>query len=113
MANANGEVRGNSSRKLCNEIPQSISNLGDVNITTKLYPNPAQTSTTLDIISNANTQTIIMVIDVMGRTIWSQDKKLVNGKNRVTIPLNNMAPGMYNLQIRNSTGQVSMKLMKN
>lgn len=113
MANANGEIRGNTSRMLCNTIPQSVSNLGDVNVTTDLYPNPAYTSATLDITSSANTETSIAVYDMMGRTVWTQEKNLIYGKNRVVIPLNNMTAGIYSVQIRNNTGQLSMKLMKN
>ncbi len=112
-ANANGEIRGNTSRSLCNTIPQSISNLGNVNVTTELYPNPAHSNATLDITSSANTQTTISVYDMMGRTVWTKDRELYNGKNRIVIPLNNMTPGIYSIQIRNNTGQLSMKLMKN
>lgn len=113
MANMNGEVRGNTSRKLCNAIPQSVGNLGGINVITQLYPNPAHSSVTLDISSSAATATSITVYDVMGRTVWTANKNLIYGKNRVTIPMENLTPGMYSVQIRNNTGQVSLKLTKN
>lgn len=111
-ANANGEIRGNVSRKLCVDIPQSVNNLGNISIITNLYPNPAFTTATLDISSSAQTQTTIAMYDVMGRMVWTTERKLAYGNSRITIPLNNVNTGIYSIQIRNETGQVSLKLVK-
>jgi Cu/Zn superoxide dismutase len=112
MANANGEIRGNTSRKQCTEIPQSVGNLGDISVITKLYPNPAYNSATLDISSSAQTNTTILLYDVMGRMVWSTEKNLAYGNSRVQIPLGNLTAGMYSVQIRSNTGQISLKLIK-
>lgn len=112
MANANGEIRGNTSRMLCTMIPQSVGSLGDVSVITKLYPNPAYNSATLDISSSAQTNTTILLYDVMGRLVWSTEKNLAYGNSRVQIPLDNLTAGMYSVQIRSNTGQISLKLSK-
>ncbi|MBW7913996.1 MAG: T9SS type A sorting domain-containing protein, partial [Taibaiella sp.] len=112
MANANGEIRGNTSRMLCTMIPQSVGSLGDVSVITKLYPNPAYNSATLDISSSAQTNTTILLYDVMGRLVWSTEKTLAYGNSRVQIPLDNLTAGMYSVQIRSNTGQISLKLSK-
>lgn len=109
----NGEVRGDVLRTLCHEIPQSVANLGDVNVTTELYPNPAHTTATLDIMANDNAATTIAVYDMMGRAVWSTEKNIQAGMNRVNIPLNNLTTGIYNVQIRSTSGQLSLKLVKN
>lgn len=112
MANANGEIRGNTSRMLCTMIPQSVGSLGDVSVITKLYPNPAYNSATLDISASAKTNTTILLYDVMGRLVWSTEKTLAYGNSRVQIPLDNLTAGMYSVQIRSNTGQISLKLTK-
>lgn len=113
MTNANGEIRGNTSRKLCITIPQTVTRLGDIPVKTSLYPNPAQTSTALDITISANTHATIAVYDIMGRTVWTKEKDLETGVNRITIPMDNMTTGIYSVQVRNNTGQLSLKLIKN
>lgn len=112
MANANGEIRGNTSRMLCTMIPQSVGSLGDVSVITKLYPNPAYNSATLDISASAKTNATILMYDVMGRLVWSTEKTLVYGNSRVQIPMDNLTAGMYSVQIRSNTGQISLKLSK-
>lgn len=113
MANANGEIRGDITRNLCNTIPQSINALGDINVTTELYPNPAHSSATLDMIANGSAQATISVFDMMGRQVWTTTKNITGGINRVQIPLNNLSNGIYNLQVRSNSGQLSLKLIKN
>jgi len=113
MTNMNGEVRGNTSRMLCNAIPQNVSTLGNINVTTKLYPNPTSNNTTLDIISSGNVATNVVVYDVMGRVVWNREKQLESGINRVVIPTESLTAGMYSVQIRSNEGQVSLKLIKN
>lgn len=111
-ANANGEIRGNSTRTLCHDIPQSVSSLGNVSIITKLYPNPAHNVATLEIASSDNTKTLVAVYDVMGRMVWSTEQNIIYGKNKINIPIDNLNAGNYSVQIRNNSGQVSLKLSK-
>lgn len=112
-ANPNGEVRGDVMRSLCYEIPQDIKNLGDINVTTELYPNPAHTNATLDMLADDNAEATISVYDMMGRSVWTIEKNINAGMNRVNIPMNNLTPGVYNIQVRSATGQLSIKLIKN
>ncbi len=111
-ANPNGEVRGNTSRMLCNMIPASTRNLGSISTVSKLYPNPAHQSATLDVTLITPTQATIHVVDMMGRKVWSTQKDFTKGINRVNIPLSNMTTGVYFVQVMNETGQMSFKLIK-
>ncbi len=72
MANMNGEVRGNITRKLCNDIPASVQSIGELSLTSKLYPNPAGNTATLDMILSGNTQAGVSLTDITGRTIWAK-----------------------------------------
>lgn len=112
-ANPNGEIRGDVMRNLCYEIPHDISNLGDINVTTELYPNPAHNNATLDILADDKTESTISVYDMTGRKVWTIEKDINAGMNRVNIPLSNLTPGIYNVQLRSATGQLSIKLIKN
>lgn len=111
-ANANGEIRGDVNRTQCNAIPTTISNVNDVSIETKLYPNPAFDKATLDIAISENTITNITVYDMTGRSVWNVDQNLQKGMNRIDIPTYRLASGIYTIQIRNENGQSSMKLTK-
>lgn len=111
-ANANGEVRGNVTRNLCNEIPASVSKIGSINVVTKLYPNPATSNATLDITVSDNTATELSMYDMMGRKVWTKEQNLTKGVNRIFIPVSNLTTGIYSIQIRNESGQTSMKLIK-
>ena len=111
-ANANGEIRGDVNRGLCNEIPTTVTKLGAINATTKLYPNPAYTKAVLDITLAEQTDATIVLSDMMGRTVWSSQKQMSVGLNKVTIPVEQLSAGFYSLQIRNNSGQISMKLVK-
>lgn len=111
-ANANGEVRGNVTRNLCNMIPTSTQNIGNISAVAKLYPNPAYSKATLDITLATSTDATINVVDMMGRKVWSTQQELTKGVNRVNIPLNNVTAGVYFVQIMNGTGQLTYKLIK-
>lgn len=111
-ANANGEVRGNTTRNLCNMIPTSTQSIGNISAVAKLYPNPASTRATLDITLATSTDATINVVDMMGRKVWSTQQTLTKGVNRVNIPLGNATPGVYFIQVMNSTGQLTYKLIK-
>jgi hypothetical protein len=111
-ANMNGEVRGNITRKLCNDIPTGVRNLGAIEYTAKLYPNPAQTEAMLDIMLSETADAGIVLTNIMGAKVWMINKMLNAGMNRINIPLQNLPAGMYYITISNKEGQISYKLVK-
>lgn len=112
-ANANGEIRGNVTRNLCNEISVGINDTkGTLNAVAHLYPNPAQEYAILDITLAENLDAEIQVTDVTGRTLWTVSKDLNKGVNRVHIPLNNTPAGMYFVRVVSASGQLSYRLIR-
>ncbi|RYD57925.1 MAG: CHRD domain-containing protein [Sphingobacteriales bacterium] len=111
-ANPNGEIRGDVSRKLCNDIPVSVRNLGNAEVIVKLYPNPADDQAVLDIMSNNNAEVSVKLIDVTGRTLWTNNMSLTAGMNRNIVPLSGLQAGMYFLQVNNGGDQISYRLIK-
>lgn len=111
-ANPNGEVRGNTTRNLCNMIPTSTRNLGTISTVSKLYPNPTTNNAVLDITLITPTTATINVVDMMGRKVWTSQQEFTKGINRVNIPMNTAPTGVYFIQVSNKTGQMSFKLIK-
>ncbi|MEZ5016404.1 MAG: CHRD domain-containing protein [Flavipsychrobacter sp.] len=111
-ANANGEVRGNTTRNLCNTIPTSTRTLGTISTVAKLYPNPTTNNAILDITLITPTTATISAVDMMGRKVWTATQNFTKGINRVNIPLNDAPTGVYFIQVTNKTGQMSFKLIK-
>lgn len=112
MANMNGEIRGNVTRKLCNAIPASVKTIGNISLTSKLYPNPAYTEANLDMILSQKTKATIQLTDITGRVTWSIEKELNAGLNSIKIPLLNTTPGIYFVRMITADGHLSYKLVK-
>lgn len=112
MANMNGEIRGNSMRTLCLAPTLGLQTLGNVEATIDLYPNPAHSDATLDIVISDNVNADIQLVDMMGRNVWNTSAKLSTGANRVNIPLGNVAAGIYFVKFNTTQGNISYKLVK-
>ncbi|WP_276134585.1 CHRD domain-containing protein [Polluticoccus soli] len=111
-ANPNGEVRGNLTRKLCNDIVNGIDIFGSNSVSVNLYPNPASEGANLDIMLEDATQIQVQLTDMLGKTIWIKSADLTGGQNRVTIPMASLASGVYFVNIYNTEGQMAYKLIK-
>lgn len=73
-----------------------------------LYPNPAADAAKLQL-SGFSSGVIVTITDLQGKVVWQQDK-LTNGT--YTLPLANLAQGMYLVSIKDKASIRTLKLIK-
>jgi hypothetical protein len=78
------------------------------NVKVLLYPNPAQNAANLRL-SGFTGGVIVTVTDMAGKVVWQQDK-LTN--STYTLPLANLASGVYIVTVKDRTGIRALKLVK-
>lgn len=77
-----------------------------------MYPNPADASIQLEIpVLEENTPVSIAITDISGRLIWQQQPRLSRDENRLNVRLDDMANGVYFVQVRNGDQQHTRKLV--
>jgi hypothetical protein len=81
-----------------------INQITDINNRVNIYPNPSSTNFVIET-SNTDKQTL-QVFDVNGKLVLTQT---INGKTN--IDASNLAEGVYNLSLQNSTGVVNKRLV--
>ena len=74
-----------------------------------LHPNPANRISILELTGLVNNVTI-SITDMVGRTIWRQDK-ITN--SRITLPVEGLSAGTYLVIIKDANYQKTLKLEKN
>lgn len=67
--------------------------------TMQVFPNPATDVLQLQIPAGTKTTATISIVDMMGRTIRSNNIQLIEGNNASSIPVRELAPGNYQLII--------------
>lgn len=67
-----------------------------------VYPNPTRGDLFVDISSSTNTHATIKVIDLTGKTIKTIQTDLVEGLNKVTVNIAELATGMYLIKVADS-----------
>lgn len=71
-----------------------------------VYPNPVKDMLNIEYQSADNSNVSITISDAMGRTAITEKRKIANGKNIVTIDINNLGKGNYTLSVTNDlTGE--------
>jgi hypothetical protein len=79
----------------------------------RIVPNPASVAAQLTFSSNRNEQVRLVVIDVNGRKLVQKTLTAVRGYNRVQLDnIQQLAPGMYTVQVITSEGIMQSKLMR-
>lgn len=77
-----------------------------------LFPNPADETMILDIPMEADDVPVsIRMIDMSGRMVLQQHPTLAKGDNQVSFPVQEMAPGVYMVQVRKGDTQHVQKLV--
>jgi hypothetical protein len=76
-----------------------------------VYPNPAQNQMTIEFDSPSNTTYHIGVYDVTGRMVISNNGFAFEGGNKVTVPVQDITPGMYNLRLTVDDQSSSVRLV--
>ncbi|MBL7827115.1 MAG: carboxylesterase family protein [Saprospiraceae bacterium] len=75
----------------------------------RIWPNPFNSEITLELPQAPAQETELALIDVTGNTVWSEKRKLSEGRNRIVLP-ESLSNGFYHLIVR-GTGGVA-KLVK-
>lgn len=100
VANPSGEIRGQVERGFyCASINTSISDNNLEFGSVSLYPNPVNKAFDISFNGRLNNDAKIIVTDIQGRKILSQDINVVNGENKISVDASGFAKGMYFVQI--------------
>lgn len=82
------------------------------NLTTSIYPNPANTILNYELFSKGEGTVNVQVIDVLGTVSMKEDLKTIKGMNTQKLNVSNLAPGIYFLKIINGTEQSQIRFVK-
>ena len=76
-----------------------------------LFPNPANTFTTLQIETENVQQIQLAVMDLTGRVLWNNNQELVSGQQNINIPTTALVNGIYLLSIQKGNQVITRKLV--
>ncbi len=77
-----------------------------------LLPNPAKTYVRASFSASGNENAHIMLLDMLGRTVWTQELNIPGGIQDVMIPLEGIDSGMYTVVVVTKDGTMIQKLLK-
>lgn len=100
----------------CQEVYQNLWNIGDgIQENTlsemKIYPNPASNLVTLNILSKESSNANLVVTNLMGQVVYTQNVPLETGGNQFEINISNFSSGFYLVNVRTKTGSSTQKLI--
>ena len=67
-----------------------------------VYPNPTRGKTKITFSSDRETKMHLKVVDIIGKTIHSEDIDVITGYNEKEIDLENLSQGVYLIQLNSS-----------
>ncbi|HNQ13002.1 MAG TPA: T9SS type A sorting domain-containing protein [Bacteroidia bacterium] len=82
------------------------------NATISYYPNPVSEVLSLIITSEEQFEAELMLFDIRGKQIYNRAVKVSNGYNPFEIPVQELAQGMYFIQIQNQESSRTFKFIK-
>jgi hypothetical protein len=91
-------------------LPASVAgvvNIGGV----RLYPNPATNFINMDFSSIVNDRATVIVYDMTGRQLVTQEASVTKGTNKVMINLQELPAGNYILQMKGSNTDITSKFV--
>jgi len=88
-------------------VSNSITNVNSIEI----FPNPAYEVLNISFTSNQQQIIAIKIIDVIGKTLWSEELQNHKGFYKKTIDLNNISSGIYIISINNENGVYRKKII--
>lgn len=96
---------------------RAVSSTGTIDIegnSFSISPSLLTTQNELYLSSKLSTtmSTNFRVVNVQGQTIWTDNRMLLPGDDRIKLSLPQLSPGMYFLNISNETGQFTFKFIK-
>ena len=72
-----------------------------------MYPNPAHDLINISMTSEENKDANLIILDVLGKTIYSAGMDLLAGENKVQVDCSTWAKGIYFVQVRSSDASIS------
>ena len=89
---------------------QSIDELGK-NLSIGLYPVPASTTLNLAIVGNYEDEAQVNIVDITGKTIYSQNISFTAGQNTISLPANQLSNGIYFCQFSSKYFNTTQKFV--
>ncbi|HLG34847.1 MAG TPA: T9SS type A sorting domain-containing protein [Bacteroidia bacterium] len=76
-----------------------------------VYPNPAQNQVTVEFDSPTDATYLLSVFDITGRVVLSNTGSASEGGNKVVMPINDLARGLYNIRLTVGDESSSVRLI--
>jgi hypothetical protein len=100
----------------CVEVYQNLWNIGDgIQENTlsemKIYPNPASNNLTVNVLSKETTKANLVITNLMGQVVYSQNVALETGANQFNLSVLNYSSGFYLVNVKTSKGSSTQKLI--
>ncbi len=84
----------------------------DIALSAKIYPNPARENAVLNLTTEKPGKGILAMYDLVGNQIVKRDISLRQGNNDVMLPLENMHPGIYFVELKYSESTIVRRFVK-
>ncbi|MDF2449297.1 MAG: hypothetical protein K0R26_1801 [Bacteroidota bacterium] len=94
---------------ISNPIPTSVKNENALVNTLSLYPNPASTNATINVVLKQDAKMEIAVLNTVGQILYSSNVSGVKGSNLVDVDLTSLSAGMYFYQVKIDNTSVTKK----
>ena len=91
-------------------VTTGISTAGGAANSFSMWPNPAATTTTIEMDALYTGNAAITISDITGQVISTVDRYLSAGRNRITIDIAAYPPGLYYVMVYSEGGMSSRKL---
>lgn len=93
------------------ELPTGMGEQPDL-ANTALWPNPVAEELNLTFNTSLKGNLPMSIIDLNGRILSTTNMSITNGTNRIGVPVNDLAPGMYLVRFGTGTNAVNMRFVK-
>ncbi|PKP21687.1 MAG: hypothetical protein CVU04_01070 [Bacteroidetes bacterium HGW-Bacteroidetes-20] len=77
----------------------------------KIFPNPASNNVTVNVLSKETTNGNLVVTNLMGQMVYSQNVSLETGNNQYQLNVSDFSAGFYLINIRTNAGSTTQKLI--
>lgn len=91
-----------------NGIPASVNNTLE---NLSIYPNPTSGMLNINFAANENGKATIRVMDLIGRSIFTQPINVYNGINKLTVDLKDKNMGIYFIEIQNEESRMIQRFI--
>jgi hypothetical protein len=103
---SNGEIQNG---KWVGLVPTGVNDIVS-NESLKVYPNPSANFLNVDFTLNQTSDVVVSMVDITGKTVYSQQLNKLNGNQGLVIPTTTMADGVYILTLKTNEGSLTQKV---